>query len=333
MRILPACGLLVLTTVACSDSTDISVFDYGGGQPGQKLAEGGEIRHENVRFLGQPVQTWVMVYQYNGPTLAMTAPFADASKPEQNGSGQFGNCVDERNGSPTWPFHAISGATYLDLPQVKLSGPGITGALDVVKTSPPNTAGNSTFRTYGFTYGGGVPDPMGIAPKGFNGTLTAAESQPGGDYTIDIGRAGRDANNTPVADTKMTYHMPAAYTAPLGIGGAATVMIPAGKDLELSWTAPANPKGTGNQHLKETYFNFTFFADPTAANPPQFICFPDKDGHQLVPKAVIDALPPAGLIVNADLSHYMDARVTTGGEVRRFDLVSIFCNISTYQKQ
>src|SRR5215468_1327384 len=133
MRVLPSCGLLLLGTIACTNSTDISMFVYGGGQPGQGLAEGGEIRHENVRFLGQPVQTWIQVYQYNGPPASMNAPFADAS------TGPFAPwCVDERNTAPTWPFHAITGATYLTLPQVKLIGPGITGALDIVKTNPPN---------------------------------------------------------------------------------------------------------------------------------------------------------------------------------------------------
>ena len=131
----------------------------------------------------------------------------------------------------------------------------------------------------------------------------------------------------------LKYHMPEAYTAPLGIGGATPVTIAAGKDLEFTWTPPANDFGTtGHDHTRNTHFNFTFFADPTAANPPQFICFPDVDGHQLVPKAVIDLLPAAGLIVNANLGHYLDAQMA-GSEKRRFDLVSIYCNISTYTKQ
>ncbi|MBC7978434.1 MAG: hypothetical protein H7138_25905 [Myxococcales bacterium] len=307
-------GLLLLT--ACG-GTDIGDFEYGGGQPGSKLAEGGEIRHENVRILGMPEQTWVMVYQYTGPSAATRAPFA---APADEGKGQWGNCVDERNGAPTWPFTPITGATYLDLPKVALSGPGITGSLNITKTDPVNTAGNSTFRKYGFTYGGGAPGDI----KGFNaGQTTAAMSTPGADYTIDIGKGA-----------PMTYHMPERYTAPLGIGGAATVMIPAGRDLEYTWTSPANDKGpSGNEHNRKTYFNFTLFADPTSTNPPQFICFPDVDGHQLVPKAVIDALPPSGLIVNANLGHYMETREAASGEQRRFDLVSIFCNISQYSKQ
>lgn len=326
MRILGAAGFLALTAVACGDTTDVKDFNYGGGQPGQTLAEGGEIRHENVRILGQPVQTWLMVYQYTAASTVATAPFA---APADKGMGQFGNCVDERNGSPTWPFHPITGATYLSLPKVQISGPGFAAPTDIPLTaSADNRVGNSTFRKYDLTYGGGTP---GNPPAGFNGTLTAAQSAPDSDYTIDIGKKGTD----PTKGTAMTYHMPAAFTAPLGIGGAATVMIPAHKDLEFTWTAPANDLGSdGNTHTAKTYFNFTFFADPTnAANPPQFICFPDKPGHQLIPAAVIDALPPAGLIVNADLSHYMEAREAASGELRRFDLVTIYCNISAYSKQ
>jgi hypothetical protein len=259
-----------------------------------------------------------MVYQYKGPAASANAPFPDPTVDAQNPGGKWGNCVDERNGAPTWPFHAITGATYLTLPQVKVTGPGITGSLTVTENAPPNKAGNSTFRAYDFTYGGGAPGAPGV----FNATLTAAEATPDADYMLDIGQG------------PLTYHMPAAFVAPLGIGGAATVMIPKGKDLEYSWTTPANDKGTdGNTHTTKTYFNFTLFADPNnTANPPQFMCFPDKDGHQVVPKAVIDALPDAGLIVNADLSHYL-AKQTAMGEDRRFDLVSIYCNISAYAKQ
>jgi hypothetical protein len=310
-------GFVLLAASACDDGTDISKFSYGASQPGISLPEGGEIRHENVRILGMPEQTWVMVYQYTAPASVPTAPFA---APAEGGKGIYGNCVDERNGSPTWPFTPITGATYLDLPKVALSGPGITTALNIIKNNPINTVGNSTFRKYDFTYGGGGPGDA----TGFNAKMTTAEmSKPGGDYTIDIGKGA-----------PMQYHMPEPYTAPLGIGGAAMVTIPAGQDLEFSWTAPANDFGSsGSEHTKKTYFNFTFFADPTAANPPQFICFPDVDGHQVVPKAVIDALPAGGLIVNANLSHYMEAREAAPGEMRRFDLVSIFCNISQYKKQ
>ncbi len=306
---------LMLPAFACGGGTDVSEFQYGGNQPGASLAEGGEIRHENVRILGMPVQTWIHVYQYSGPEAAANAPFP---APAEGGLGVFGNCVDERAGSPTWPFHPITGATYLTLPQVKLSGPGITGSLDIVETTPPNMVGNSTFRHHDFTYGGGAP---GSPPSGFNGTLTAAQSTPGGDYTLNIGQ------------NDMTYHMPEAYVAPLGIGGADTVMIAAGQDLEFTWTEPPNDFGDdGFTHNRKTHFNFTFFADPNAANAPQFICFPDSQGHQVVPKAVIDLLPAGGLIVNADLSHFLDKQ-DAGGTDRRFDLVSIFCNISLYSKQ
>ena len=310
-------GFVLLAASACDDGTEISEFSYGASQPGSTLPEGGEIRHENIRILGMAEQTWVMVYQYTAPDSVPTAPFA---APAQGGKGIYGNCVDERAGSPTWPFTPITGATYLDLPRVALSGPGIMTALNIIKSSPVNTVGNSTYRKYGFTYGGGgAGDPMG-----FNASMTTAQmSKPGGDYTIDIGKGA-----------PMQYHMPESYTAPLGIGGNAKVVIPAAQDLELSWTAPANDLGpSGTEHTKQTYFNFTLFADLTARNPPQFICFPDVDGHQIIPKAVIDALPAEGLIIHANLSHYMEAREAAPGELRRFDLVSTFGNISQYGKQ
>jgi len=309
-------GLLCLT--ACG-GTDISDFDYGGGQPGAKLAEGGEIRHENVRFLGEPVQTWLMVYQYTAPASSKTAPFA---VPDDGGKGKWGNCVDERNTPPTWPFAPIVGATYLDLPKVDLSGPGISGVLSITRTIPVNRIGNSTFRNYDFTYGGGAPDDT----TGFNASkTTGAMSQAGADYTLDLG---------PTKGAPMTYHMPEAYVAPLGIGGAAAVKFPNNQPLEYTWTTPPNDKGvSGEEHNKKTYFNFTLFADPTLASPAQFICFPDVDGHQLIPATVITALSPTGLIVNANLSHYMEAREAAPGEQRRFDLVTIFCNISTYERQ
>jgi hypothetical protein len=310
-------GLLMLA--ACSDGTNVADFQYGAGQPGTGLAEGGEIRHENVRFLGMPEQTWVMVYQYTGPTKEMTAPFA---APVDEGKGIYGNCVDER-ASATWPFTPIaSTATFLDLPKVELSGPGITGTLNVTKTNPPNMVGNSTFRSYAFTYGGGGP---GVA-TGFNAsTTTAAMSTPGGHYTVDIGKGA-----------PMDYYIPAAYETPLNIGKVEKVTFPAGQELVLTWTPPANDFGTtGSEHTKKTHFNFTVFADPTnATNPAQFLCFPDVDGHQVITKAVIDAIPANGLMVHANLSHYLEERDGTGTtDPRRFDLVSIYCNISLYSKQ
>jgi hypothetical protein len=208
-----------------------------------------------------------------------------------------------------------------------LTGPGITGTLNIVKTNPPNMVGNSTLRHYDFTYGGGAP---GNPPMGFNGTVTAAMSQPGGQYTLDIGKKDQDGNITP-----MKFWVPEAYTAPLGIGGAAPVMIPAGQDLTYTWATPPNDKGaSGKEHTRKTYFNLTFFVDPSDGGVGgQFFCFPDTDGHQTVPKAVIDELTPGGLMVNANLTHYMEAREAAPGEMRRFDLVAIYCNISMYQKQ
>ena len=322
MSVLKAFGLLVLVTTAGCPSDDPCV-GYGVCQPGEKLPEGGEIRHENVRILGK-TQTWIMVYQYTAAASVASAPFA---APEAMGTGMYGNCVDERQ-SATWPVKPITGATFLDLPKVELSGPGITGTMNIPKSTPPNTVGNSTFRTYGFTYGGGALNAMADV-TGFNATLPVAAATPGGDYTLDIGKKGVDGG------TKMTYHMPEAYTTPLGIGGAATVMIPAHKALEFTWTPPAQKTGAGGAHIRETHFNFTFFVDPTnAANPPQFICFPDVDGHTLIPVSVIDAISAGGLIVNANLSHYLDAREASGpSDMRRFDLVSIYCNISAYSKQ
>ena len=309
-------ALLLFSTAACG-GTDVSEFQYGAGQPGLDLPEGGEIRHENVRFFGQNEQTWLLVYQYSGPKKEDNAPFAVADP-----HGQFGNCVDERNGAPTWPFKAITGATYLDLPKVEVTGPGITGALTPPKTT--NAVGNSTFRVYATAYGGGLPNPMGTGPMGYNATLTAAQSAPGQKYTLDIGKG-----------TPMDYWIPGPYVAPLGIGGSAPVVIPKGKDLTFSWTPPANDFGTsGKEHTKKTWFNLTFFADPASmTNPPQFLCFPDSDGHVTVPAAVVDALPAGGLMVNANLSHWMEAREAMPGEMRRFDLVTIYCNISPFMKQ
>lgn len=316
-------AVLLFTTAACG-GTDVSDFEYGGGQPGAALPEGGEIRHENVRFFGQPEQTWLLVYQYTGLGNDATAPFAVAA---DGGHGTFGNCVDERTGSPNWPFHPLTGASYLDLPKVEVSGPGITGVLTPPRTT--NVGGNSTFRQYGVAYGGGAPNPMTGVTGGYNAGLTKEQSTPGAEYTLDIGK--KDQNGML---TKMTYNMPGSYIAPLGIGGAGPVMIPKGKDLVLEWTPPKNDFGaSGKDHTKKTFFNLTFFADPTSMNPPQFLCFNDSDGHTTVPAAVVDLLPAGGLMVNANLAHWMEAREANPGEMRRFDLVTIFCNISPFMKQ
>jgi hypothetical protein len=309
-------ALLAAVSTSCGGAP-IGGFLYGAGQPGEHLAEGGEIRHENVRILGMPEQTWIHLYQYKGPPASENAPFP------ASWDGAFEQCVDERDtATQTWPFKPITGATYIDLPKAELTGTGIIGKLDIVKTDPPNMIGNSTTRVYDFTYGGGAP---GNPPMGFNGTLTAESSTPGGHYTLDIG-----------VGMPMDYYMPDAYAAPFNIGVrdmADAVPIAAGQELVLDWTAPSNDMGQqGDQHTKKTHFNFTLFvgADDDGLHP-QFICFPDVEGHQVVPRSVVDALPDAGLIVHANMGHYMEAR-DAGGQVRRFDLVSIFCNISLFTK-
>ena len=217
------------------------------------------------------------------------------------------------------------------IPKAEVTGPGITGTLVLPRsTDPVNTTGNSTFRHYDVVYGGGVANPMGTGPKGFNATLNAGQSMPGGDYTVDIGKKGADGKVSP-----MTYHFAESYTAPLGIGGGTPVIIHPGQDLTYEWTPPAQDMGaSGKEHTKKTHFNLTFLADPgNMVNPSQFICFPDVDGHQTIPAAVVDALVPGGLIVNADITHYLEAREAAPGEMRRFDLVTIYCNISPYMKQ
>jgi hypothetical protein len=326
----PHCWMALLLIAGCQSSEPCG-YGYseggdcpGSGHPGTHLSEGGEIRHENVRILGK-IQTWILVYQYTGPSKELNAPFPT---PAAGGGGQFGNCVDERQ-SATWPFHPITGATFLELPRVELTGPGITGTLTIPR-SPPHTVGNLTGRTYDISYGGGALNAADDV-TGFNATLTPVMATPGGVYTLDIGKRGGPGTD---GGTKMTYHMPEAYTPPLGLGGPTTVMFPAHQPLELTWTPPPQHLGPDGEHIRETHFNSTLFFDTAnTTNPPQFICFPDKDGHQLIPTTVIDALPATGIIVNADLSHYMDAREAAPGEFRRFDLVSTYSNISAYSRQ
>ena len=129
--------------------------------------------------------------------------------------------------------------------------------------------------------------------------------------------------------------MPDAYDAPLGLGGTAPIIIPIHRDLTYSWTAPPNDFGaSGHDHTKKTYFNTTVFIDPLSmANPVQFICFSDIEGHATIPAAVVDKLAPSGFMTNTNFSHFMEAREAAPGEMRRFDLVSRYCNISLYQKQ
>lgn len=285
----------------------------GGGQPGEALAEGGEIRHEHVRMHGQPAQTWIQLYQYKGPSASDNAPMP---VPADGGKRPLGTCVDERDpATASWPYRPILGESYLELPKAELTGTGIAGALAIEKTTPPNQIGNSTFRTHDATYGGGT------GGGGFNGTLTAEQSTPGGRYTLDIG-----------ISVPMEYYIPDDYTPPRGIGGADAVTIVGGKALELEWTAPVNDMGeSGKERTRKTYYSYVLFADPSAAFPPQFLCFPETPGHLTVPAAVIDALPPTGLIVHAHITHYMEAR-DAGGEHRRFDLVGGVLHVSDYVK-
>jgi hypothetical protein len=312
-------ALLPLTLLAglagCTDDDPIDCFGCGlpTNQPGTALAEGGELRHEHVRLLGEPEQTWIQVYQFSGPAASANAPFPS---PESNGNGPLGTCVDERDPlTASWPFKPISGATYLDLPKVEITGTSLNGALTVLKTTPPNQIGNSTFRTYDFTYGGGASKsgPNG----GFNQLLDAYHSTPEARFQLDIGKG-----------SPMPYVMPTDYAAPLGIGGADTVMIAGGSDLALTWDGPPE-----SDSARERSFDYVVFADPSAAYGPQFLCFPQLAGSLTIPAAVIDALSPMGYVFHVRVNHYMEAREASDGALRRFDLVSSMTNISRYAKQ
>lgn len=310
--------LLGVALSACDDSCLFGGTDSCGGfevsrshQPGEALAEGGELRHERVRISGSSVQTWLQAYQYKGRSPSANAPFPSGSV-----TSTFHGCVDERDpASATWPFKPIIGATYLELPIVEISGPGIDGALTVAKTEPPNTIGNTTFRAYDFTYGGGAAD----ARTGFNATLTPAMSLPGGEYAADIGDGD-----------PMSYYLPTDYDAPLGIGSADAIVIPADGDLVLAWDAPPNHLGTTNPWVRDYHYSYVLFADPAAEFfPPQFMCFADAPGHIVIPEDVIGALPPTGIIMHGSTTLYMEAR-DADGEMRRFDLVGSILNISNY---
>jgi hypothetical protein len=321
MRSLHVLGFAALVFSPSCTSND-SGFEYGRSHPGVDLPEGGGVYHDNIRGLGQPAQALVTVYQYTAPTTVDSAPFAWPLLPASfeaspNTQPAWGNCVDER-GAQTWPYSALDGVSFYMLSQVALTGPGITGTLDLPDGSPGGDFGRDAAVAYGTPTLGN-----GFAP-------TIAMATPDADYTLDIGEG--DA---------MTYHMPAAYVPPLGIGGADTVAIAAGHDLEMTWTAPPNDKGPdGTVHGHDTYFNFTLFVDPTATHETQFICFDDVDGHQLIPAAVLAQLPATGLIIQADYSHYMEARspadgrsASGNGSDRRFDLYSSYTSYSSYAIQ
>jgi hypothetical protein len=80
----------------------------------------------------------------------------------------------------------------------------------------------------------------------------------------------------------------------------------------------------------------------TAVPTAEFICFTalTKPGTLTVPAAVISQVAMenggSGLIVDADLTHQMDALenpADTSHMLRRFDIVTIWCNISTFSIQ
>jgi hypothetical protein len=295
MNRLPILALALLS--ACTTEPDIVCFECGpSGQPGDGLPEGGEIRHEYVRQFGEAPATWLQIYQYKGP-----AAVTNAALPAPVPNAPFGTCVDERDPlTASWPFKPISGASYLDLPTVNLTAP-VLGMFPVARATPPDQIGKSTFRSYDLTYGG---------------SLDAIYSTLDAEYTLDIGQG------------PMRYAMPTDYEAPLGIGGADTVVIAGGADLELDWEGPLQTE----EHTRKSAFDYIVFADPTAAFAPQFMCFPEVAGNATIPESVINALAAAGLVFHVRTTHYMEAQ-DADGETRRFDLVSTITNVSRYAKQ
>ncbi len=297
-----ACLLLLLGAVGCATDDEVPREPSYLDQPGFYLREGGELRHEHVQWSGMPEKTFVLAYQLAANTHVQTAPYPT---PAEGGLGLFGTCTDERQ-KQTWPFTPLD-TTFLAL-AVSVNGPGLAGALP---QNPPDVISLSTFRQLGAVSYGGDPLPAEAS------TLDA-------DYTLDIG------DGDPVI-----YHIPAAYTPPLGIGVVDSVMIRDREDLELTWPAlPQDYGPNGDEITRFTHFNYTLFIDPSnAASSAQFLCFPDVDGHLLIPSAVIERLPTTGLIVNANFSQLIPAKTNSVGETNRFDVVSTNSHISLFQKQ
>lgn len=94
MIIRATASLLLLGAAACDDTPTECFLSAGGGegectggrggQPGEALAEGGEIRHERVYIGGGAPQAWIQLYQYKGPPAALNAPLPAPELPTRS---------------------------------------------------------------------------------------------------------------------------------------------------------------------------------------------------------------------------------------------------------
>jgi hypothetical protein len=321
----------MFAVVSGCGGTDVTDFQYGKGNPGAKLPEGGDVRIERVFIAdgtnqenpdGSGGVSWVQVYQWTSTSAATTKALPPA-----------GTCTDLRTGQ-FWPNSKLDdpSVTALDLgASVTITGPtGVTTLPKCTTATNLNTLCSTTStppRALSLMYGGlSAGTPQGSFIKNLPGNTVQANS----DYTVDFGGKKTDGGK----DIKV--HIPGSYKTPLGIGAKA-VTVAANKDLELTWTPPTDPS-TGTEHTPTTHFGRFFVLDPTLGNtsgyPLSWVCVPktdpdtgeEIDGSITVPASVVNQWPKTGgLLVHAELTHYMEA---VGG--RRLDLVGIWCHVSPF---
>ncbi|MDQ3366439.1 MAG: hypothetical protein M3680_13520 [Myxococcota bacterium] len=98
----------------------------------------------------------------------------------------------------------------------------------------------------------------------------------------------------------------------------ATVVIPHDQDFPFIWAAPPNVDA----------YSFAFAAFTDQIDPIVF-CIGPNDGSMVVPKEMIDLLPPGGTVQLGVLNHRVEPMKINGGD-RRIDLVAINCKQSSY---
>jgi len=333
-----ALAAVALAAFGGCDGTDISKFNYGKGNPGANLPEGGDVRIERVFIAdgthnekedGTGGQTWLQVYRWKSDDLKTTK----ALPPE-------GQCTDLRTGE-FWPNSKLDAPSIKDIDlgdSVKLTSAGVTTTLPKCTTATnvdPKTGATSLCNTtstppraLATMYGGlSAGTPQGA----FLGGIAADTVKANADFTVE----GIKADD----GSALTVHIPGTYKTPLGIGAKSDIVVAANADLDLKWTPPAD-ESTGTDHTPKTHFGRLFVLDTNPSNngyPLSWVCVPktdpdtgeEIDGEIVVPANVVNQWPKTGgLLVHAELTHYMQAV-----EGRRIDLVGIWCHVSPFSVQ
>jgi len=292
-------ALSALLIAGCTTSEDVKDWQgYGVGQPGFGLVHGGQVFYELIHAPNgdiAQINGWARTFSPD-PEPAATVPIPKIPPM---------TCQDIS--TAVFPRPPAEGSNFVDL------GAEITLTTGSQVLRAPQTANFVDNLQFGI--------PMGYQLQPFDPLTVVHEAV----YEVAFNGSDKLTPNTMFFSPIFTINSPPIGKAP--------VQFTHGQGLDISWD-PVNQVTTAYQKPDQT-FPFVIILSmpsPTTGQTKWFCPMNDGQIHDsfTIPPEVVDALPPAGILVMGQQTHMQAAFESPDGVKRRFDLITIECNRSPF---